>query len=1011
MASTTALPSASKPTKIILQSTATNPTQPHTSTITDLSSTPNTIPTGSLLALNDNYIVYAVKNGLVRVIERSPKSNLRTLLRGHKERITDASFFEPTSDVLASVSPGDCRVWRVFGREAQNELGSEMLLEIRKGDDSGDVDCSLERVIWHPVNPNHLMLLHKGSSVATFVQTTQLVTAPSTEEGTSHPVCQMKDQSDVNGMLNLIVTDEAEGSDAGICDLSWSHQDPRHVLTAHKDGCVRLWDLEEKVEANGVTSAQRMCTLQVGEGVQRCFFLESFQDKSSALTSPFLTYSTNGEVALWSPFTTPDSPPTILRIFQFVNDDGNANENVSVSVCAIPPVSTSVGTAEEKPPSVFVLLSDLNGTIHALHLASEWKDSSANPKIASVTGFDYVTYFKSLQPIYSQQVVTSLDDTSDAEQWNLDLYCVQSKAVQVLTLSPAMCLAPTPLDEATLLPDGLTVEPLGKEADAPGPAELPVPEFEEDETMEAFEDYEEFDDAEVAVDESFDVVVEKAPVEKTPETPLPSFLGGGDSSGAFSNWLGNLAASSGPVASESGSAGGMTPVKSELDLSSVPLPEAPEVAIRSVSAPPKSPTVVPELLSPMEILGMAVKKDKEKEKGVQAQPQPVKVQPEVVVVKEEKKSTKKTKSVKANDDKKITILKREDNTPKKVQAPPTIAKAPPVSGGGGGVTKDEIDQIVRKALSQHIQKHETIITAEIQKAVRYEVQSGLVPALNKTVAQTLEQTVAKTVKSQVSKTMKESMKSNNAEIVASISANIQEPVVNSFHKTMREVMVPAYENGTRQMFEQISTSIETGMEKARKESDETAKIMDSMVKRMDAMGKTIEVLIKAVAQLQRTSVAPTQAAASPAVAPAPPVNEAELLRKKIVELLGANEFEKAFTHALSVSNSAMALFVCKHSDLAVVLESDTPKLSQPIMLCLMQQLGANLANDDDLQVRIAWLQSMALTIDPQDESIKKHIGGVVQQLVANLQAKMAGSDPHLRRHLQMLLQVIRGLMA
>jgi hypothetical protein len=105
----------------------------------------------------------------------------------------------------------------------------------------------------------------------------------------------------------------------------------------------------------------------------------------------------------------------------------------------------------------------------------------------------------------------------------------------------------------------------------------------------------------------------------------------------------------------------------------------------------------------------------------------------------------------------------------------------------------------------------------------------------------------------------------------------------------------------------------------------------------------------------------------------------------------------------------MALFVCKHSDLSVVLESDTPNLSHPIMLCLMQQLGADLTTDDDLNIKLAWLQSMALTLDPQNESISKHIRGVVQQLVVNLQAKMATSDPALRRHLQMLLQVIRGI--
>jgi WD40 repeat protein len=984
-----------------------NPTQPHTNTITNIASTPNPIVTGSLLALNENYIVYAVKNGLVRVLDRS--SDLRTLLRGHKERISDVSFFESTSDVLASVSDGDCRIWRVFGRE--DELSSEILLEIQK-DDASEENCSLERVIWHPFNPNQLVLLHQGSSVATFVETTRLMTTVSNADGQSHAVCQMKNDSNVDGMLKLIVTD-SESDDSGICDLSWSNQDARHVLTAHKDGCVRLWDLGTKVYvtdgkevdlesttidvASCAVSAKCLMTVKVSTGAQRCFFLQAFGDACSMfrkggatamepgsyMTSPFVTYSTNGEVALWSPFTMSGSPPSIVRIFKLENEDAALT---NVSVCTLPPVD------DEKAPSVFVLLSDFNGNIHALHMASQWRDvpnSNVAPsrKIAAVTGFDYVVYFKSLQPIYSQNVITSLDDTSDAKQWNLDLYCVQSKAVQKLTLSPAMCLAPAPLEGTMLLPDGVVVEDI--------PNNLAATTNDAGEDID-FQDYEDIDE----VDESYEEVVKKETVEAAPTPPLPNFLGGNDNSGAFSNWLGSLAGASKPKEADQGPEDMLPVVKSEVDLASVPLPEAPVVEFRSVSAPPKPPT--PQLLSPMEILGMSVRKEEKND----AQPTKVNIQPEIT--KEEKKSTKKTKSTKSNDDKKITILKREDTSSKKTSMSPAESKDASATGNVG-VTKDEIDHIVRKALSSHIQKHESIITAEIQKAVRYEVQSGLVPALNKTVAQTLEQTVSKTMKTHVSKVVKESVKANTAEIAASISSKIQEPLVDSFHKTMRDVMVPAYENGTRQMFEQVSSSIETGLELKKKESEETAKFMDSMVKRMDAMGKTIEVLIKAVAQLQTGPGGPAQSAPKSPVAPA--VDEAELLRKKIVELLRANEFEKAFTHALSVSNSAMALFVCKHSDLSVVLESDTPKLSQPIMLCLMQQLGANLATDNDLPVKLAWLQSMALTLDPQNESIKKHISGVVQQLVVNLQSQMGNSDPALRRHLQMLLQVIRGLMA
>jgi hypothetical protein len=75
----------------------------------------------------------------------------------------------------------------------------------------------------------------------------------------------------------------------------------------------------------------------------------------------------------------------------------------------------------------------------------------------------------------------------------------------------------------------------------------------------------------------------------------------------------------------------------------------------------------------------------------------------------------------------------------------------------------------------------------------------------------------------------------------------------------------------------------------------------------------------------------------------------------------------------------------------------------------MQQLGADLSQNEDLNMKIAWLQSVAVTLDPNNDSIKKHVKGVCQQLVSNLQLKMADSDAGVRRQLQMLTQVIRGV--
>jgi len=86
-------------------------------------------------------------------------------------------------------------------------------------------------------------------------------------------------------------------------------------------------------------------------------------------------------------------------------------------------------------------------------------------------------------------------------------------------------------------------------------------------------------------------------------------------------------------------------------------------------------------------------------------------------------------------------------------------------------------------------------------------------------------------------------------------------------------------------------------------------------------------------------------------------------------------------------------------------------LSQHILLCLAQQLGALLPNASgpDLRCCLTWLQDVAVTLDPNNPNIARHIGGVLTQLVGIINAKIAEGDPSLQRPLRMLLQVIRGI--
>ena len=89
-----------------------------------------------------------------------------------------------------------------------------------------------------------------------------------------------------------------------------------------------------------------------------------------------------------------------------------------------------------------------------------------------------------------------------------------------------------------------------------------------------------------------------------------------------------------------------------------------------------------------------------------------------------------------------------------------------------------------------------------------------------------------------------------------------------------------------------------------------------------------------------------------------------------------------------------------------------PTLKQMILLCLMQQLATMIAAphpNRSTQLELEWLQEIALCLNPADPVIVKHVPQVLQLLVSGINTRMAQNDPALRRPLQRLLQVVRGM--
>ena len=1058
---TTPLPTSSSgsPVKVWLDAERTLPLaqQPQTQQIAVFEATPPDILNGSVLDVNQHFVVYGVKNGLIRILHRH--SALRSLLRAHKDQtLTDVKFFQD-GDVLATVAHSAERssviIWRVFQRSP--EILSEILLEVTT------TKFTTWRVVWHPFNPNQFWMIHsdaRGKTVATLVETTRITTTVHPQHG--HAVCDFhEDFVIMQGAVQLTTagtTDAGDTSgstaDGNLTDLCWSDRETRHVLTTHDNGEIRLWDLK-KLHANPNGTVSPVCMTSIKESdakLSRCLFLPHEDNGDNNWTTCFLTATEqNTELTLWTAFSERGKPQKI----QILGLERPASSYL-VDVCSGP------APADASPPSCFVVMADRTaGKIFAFHLRSVWNDAAAGkPKKALLVGSDYVVPFQTKFPTYSWSVVsvptTDISEEELNEQggiiFDMKLFAYQSTVVQSLTLTSYMCLPPE--KTWTDPTPGVRVERMYNVQSA----HVSDIGSDSEDAMVYDEDYD------VGDVDNEDESAEYDPPEAS-ALPLPDGLsspGSGPthaplSNNPFANWLGAIAA------------------KNSSTTTAAPLPAAAEddLPLPAVAPPPPAPSMATTLLSPMHLLmgtQQATSASPVESRSItpsisnKASSAPAQVVPAVKPTssatatttatataagtkKPRKKSPKRpttTSAASSTDHGKIQILKRD-----------TPAAATTTSGQG----KPETPQ--KQSLSPlpkliPVQEHSSMAESEgimngisahsvsadaIRQVVAHEMQATVIPQLEKTIQASLNANVTKPIlealgQLSASKSSSEGAKVDIDQIAASVSRSVDVPLRAAFAESMKVLLIPTLESVTGQVFAQISTHLDQQAEAAqaavvaaaasKKELQEPNKDLEAISKQLTTMTSLVAKLTDEVQGLRSIVLAQREGSASTGGAAgieagetrAPPSvtskkNAMEALRNEILALLEQKEYENAFTKAVAASSTELTYFCCSSADLNAVLGGAAPTLSQPILLCLMQQLGTILmsAQRDTaiLQLVLEWLQEIALSLHPSNPQIQQHAPGVLQQLVAAINSRMAGSDPVLRRPLQRLLQIVRGM--
>jgi predicted RNA-binding protein len=104
-------------------------------------------------------------------------------------------------------------------------------------------------------------------------------------------------------------------------------------------------------------------------------------------------------------------------------------------------------------------------------------------------------------------------------------------------------------------------------------------------------------------------------------------------------------------------------------------------------------------------------------------------------------------------------------------------------------------------------------------------------------------------------------------------------------------------------------------------------------------------------------------------------------KEEIQKLIADNNFEAAFTKALSSAKPELVAWLCSILDPRILFATAVPshKLSNPVIISLIQQLSFQLMQQPVL--KLSWIKEALMTMDSSDSLISEHVPHVMAEVV------------------------------
>eukprot|EP00762_Andalucia_godoyi_P000515 ANDGO_05388.mRNA.1 Varicose-related protein len=199
----------------------------------------------------------------------------------------------------------------------------------------------------------------------------------------------------------------------------------------------------------------------------------------------------------------------------------------------------------------------------------------------------------------------------------------------------------------------------------------------------------------------------------------------------------------------------------------------------------------------------------------------------------------------------------------------------------------------------------------------------------------------------------------------------------SFRQVFTETMVPSLESSVQRMFSQISTALQSGL------SEEFEQFRSSaMVEIQSSVQNSVNHAVSnAFAALNKNLNSQRASTSGPAVAVQEKMDPATVVQRA----LDAQDFQTAFSTALSSNNLQFVIKTCSKCSAETVLASGV--LAQPIVFSLLHQLCVDLTTETAL--KIEWIENALSVLEEPNDKLLGKARPVLTKSLENLRAANA----------------------